>query len=150
VKSFLRKSDGGYQGESRLLPLISIIMLAGCALTPMAIPGEEINGLLKWQREVGLSQEQVVSLRTLVERSSESQSMLERHLIGEQRTFDRLMAQGHAIDAPDLWAQAGLVHQLRIERLLAPVVLRQQARTRLTDAQLEWLSRNRLLLIFPP
>lgn len=127
---------------------ILVIAIAGCATTPLTISTEEIEGLLTWQRSAGLNREQAAELRALVERSRESQRALARHLRGERRTFDRLMAKGHAIDAPDIWAQASLVHQLRVEWLFASVLLREEARTRLTPAQREWMDRNRLMLIF--
>ncbi len=149
----LRKSDGGCQGERRILPLTLIIALAitGCAsYGPMTTPAGEIEGLLFHHNAAGLSREQSASLRVLLERSEAGQRALERHLSHESRELDRHVVDRPAAVSPAFWARLGLIHQLRAERLLATVALRQQALAQLTDEQREWFYEQRLRLIFPP
>jgi Spy/CpxP family protein refolding chaperone len=127
--------------------------MAACAPPAMMIPAAEVDELLTRQHAAGLTREQSASLRALLEQSRESQRALQRHLREESRKLDRLIARmddDRLIDSPLFWAQIGLVHQVRVERLLAPVLLREGARSHLTAAQREWFERNRLVLIFPP
>ncbi|MEW6325732.1 MAG: hypothetical protein AB1515_10150 [Nitrospirota bacterium] len=129
--------------------LFLMIAIAGCATGPMAIPAEEIRGLLEHQTLAGLHREQAMSLRALLERSEASQQGLERHLSGESRELEQHYQSGASINSTALWGQVSLVHQLRAERLLGAALLREEARSELTEAQREWFHRYRLRLIFP-
>jgi hypothetical protein len=144
--------NGQMAGKFLMMGLL-LCSAAACAPTALAIPAAEVDGLLARQQSAGLTWEQSASLRALLEQSRESQRALQRHLREESRKLDRLIARmddDRLIDSPLLWAQIGLVHQVRVERLLAPVLLREGVRSRLTATQREWFERNRLVLIFPP
>jgi Spy/CpxP family protein refolding chaperone len=122
--------------------------VTACAPTALYISAAEVDGLLAQSQEAGLSREQSTSLRALVEQSRERQRSLERHVREDGRKLTRLLKRSE-VGSPALLAQASLVAQLRFERLLAPVLLREEMKSRLTDEQIEWFYRNRLTAVVP-
>jgi hypothetical protein len=129
-----------------LLPLLVL----GCAEPLVSLPSTEVERLLALPPSAaGLTPDQSASLRSLLDASESSRHTLTLHLAEESRRLERLLGDGEPMMSPAIWAQAGLVYQLRTEQLLGPALLRERARQLLTQEQQMWWARNRLKLIFP-
>jgi len=127
------------------------VVAAGCEAPVLTVPSDEVKGLLALPpATVGLTEEQSTALRSLLDRSTSAQEGLEHHLAGESQRLKQLMGDGEPVMGQAIVAQVGLVNQLRMERLLMPVLLREQTQSMLTPDQQMWWVRNRLKVIFPP
>jgi len=125
-------------------------MAAGCATPEILVPSAEVKGLLALPTSTtGLTPDQLTSLRSLLDASESKRLVLDRHVAEESRHLWRLLGKGEPKLGPVIWTQAGLVNQLRMERLLIPVLLRAETNQVLTAEQQLWWRRNRLKLIFP-
>jgi hypothetical protein len=130
--------------------LTVLFMAVGCATPEIQVPSAEVNGLLALPASTtGLTPDQSTALRSLLDTSESKRRILDRHVAEESRQLWRLLKNGEPKLGPEIWTQIGLVNQLRMERLLIPVLLRAETNQVLTAEQQVWWRRNRLKLVFP-
>lgn len=138
----------GWLGHRLLVCVGMGVMMAslatGCAQLPPTIPEVEAEQLLALRWSPGLSRDQAIRLRALLNDYRGYRHTLTLHVSEENRVLSRRLGAGESLDTPAVWAQIGLVHQLRVEQVEAQLVFRERMRGLLTAQQQDWLDINRL------
>ena len=132
----------------KVLGVLTIVLLTACAPEPLRIPAAEAQLMLDRRSELGIDAQQAGVVQSMLHDTEERQETLDRHLDDDGDELWRLLAKSRHVDSPALWAQAGLVHQLRFERLFTVAALREQTRKQLTDPQRARFDALRRRLVF--